>query len=365
MTTTRSGATTAGPAPARRASAGEKHKIEDVSAPPAKARKTAKKRQEMGAQKEIPRSAAITMHQQELKLVAQKKDGDTAVEPHGRGDEVASSILEKGIIYFFFRGRVDTDDPQGVEDIARTYVILRPIPKDAKLGEGPIGDSGNSRLCALLKKVFPQTGRDRWIAFVEKGGTTFDALKETFLGSQEYETKTAGTRHKPAATPAGEGVYAITSTGRESHLAYIMTLPDKLGEVQKELGLKEKGSFILSTRNPKYPPPKYAQLPEGPEYSESIMEEFHDLRWIGTRPEHLDIDNTQFLLIGESSGIEKAMMPQDGDGNAQKEKPIEEMEKLEDEDTRRMKHLAKDASGAIFSDLQVQARHYPKLQATF
>ena len=168
----------------------------------------------------------------------------------------------------FFRGRVNTDEPQGLKDIARSYFLLRPLPKDAKLGDGPIGDDGNSRLCALPKKTLPQTGRDRWIVFVEKTGVSFAELKETFLPSQEYETRTLGTRHKPAATPAAEGVYAITSTGRENHLVYMITLPEKMGEVQHELGLKQKGSFIVSTRNPSYPPPKFAQLPEGPKYSQ-------------------------------------------------------------------------------------------------
>ncbi len=199
---------------------------------------------------------------------APEADNGTAVQPDGRKGSVPSSILEKGIIYFFFRGRVNIDEPHGLEDIARTYIILRPIDPDAKLGEGPIGDVGNSRLCALPKKTFPQSGRDRWISFVEKTHISFDALKESFLGSFEYETKTAGTRHRPAATAVGEGIYAITSTGRESHLVYMLSLPEKLGEVQKELGLKERGSFIISTRNPKYPPPKFARLPEGPKYSE-------------------------------------------------------------------------------------------------
>lgn len=41
------------------------------------------------------------------------------------------------------------------------------------------------------------------------------------------------------------------------------------------------------------------------------------------------------------------------------------MEKLEEEDTKRMKELSKDDSGRIFSDLQVDAGNYPKLQTTF
>lgn len=191
---------------------------------------------------------------------------DTAVETHARNGSTPSTILEKGIIYFFFRGRVGIDDPSSVSDVARSYIILRPIPKDAKLGEGPIGDAGNSRLCAIPKKVLPTSGRDRWISFVEKSGASFEELKEEFLASNDYVTKTAGTRHSPAATPIGEGVYAITSTGRESHLAYMLTLPKKLGEVQMEIGLKEKGSFILSTRNPQYDAPQGTALPQGPDY---------------------------------------------------------------------------------------------------
>ena len=117
------------------------------------------------------------------------------------------------------------------------------------------------------RKRLPKTGKDRWIAFVEKTHTSFETLKDEFLASFDYETKTAGTRHTPAATPVAEGVYAITTTGRESHLAYMITLPsDGLGEVQTEIGLKEKGSFIISTRNPAYPPPGGQSLPQGPEY---------------------------------------------------------------------------------------------------
>ncbi|KUI56129.1 hypothetical protein VP1G_03548 [Cytospora mali] len=290
---------------------------------------------------------------------------DSAVEPHGRNGSTPSNILEKGIIYFFFRGRVGIENPEKVSDVARSYFILRPIPKDAKLGDGPIGDAGNSRLVAIPKKIFPQSGRERWIAFVEKTDVSFDQLKKEFLASNDYDTKTAGMRHSPAATPIAEGVYAITTTGRESHLAYMLTLPEKLGEVQTKVGLKEKGSWIVSTRNPQYPAPSNTQLPQGPEFSKEILDEFRSLRWMGTLPKHL-VPNSQFLLVGESSGIQKAMQPDEKDENDEnKEQSIEEMEELEHEDTQRMEHLGKDDSDAIFADLEVQAKNYPKLQTEF
>jgi len=204
------------------------------------------------------------------KRTKKKPDEGNTVEEHGRekdSETVPSSILEKGIIYFFIRGRVSVGkEPSSVDDIARSFILLRPIAKDAKLGSGSIGDAGNSRLLAVPKKVLPTSGRERWISFVEKAGASFPQLREEFLSSTEYETKTVGTRHKPGVTPVAEGVYAITSTGRESHLAYILTLPEELGEVQKELGLKEKGSFILSTKNPEFPGPAGTNLPKGPEY---------------------------------------------------------------------------------------------------
>ncbi|KAI1745133.1 hypothetical protein F4680DRAFT_175608 [Xylaria scruposa] len=289
----------------------------------------------------------------------------TAEEPGAREGEVPSSILEKGIIYFFFRGRVGIDDPSNVNDIQRSYMILRPLDKDAKLGEGTIKDAGNIRLIAVPKKVFPRSGRDRWLAFVEKSDASLKTLKDEFLSSSEYETKTMGTRHNPAATPAAEGIYAITTTGRESHLVYMITLPSELGEVQTELGLREKGSFILSTRNPEYDAPRNVALPQGSDYPKDVQEEFRSLRWMPSQPHHLDYVNTQFLLVGESSGIANATEPQKEDEEKGKENPEEELEKLEDEDTHRMETLKDDDSGAIFADLGALAMDYPKLETTF
>lgn len=95
------------------------------------------------------------------------------------------------------------------------------------------------------------------------------------------------------------------------------------------------------------------------------MEEFRSLRWLPSKPEHLDYANTQVLLVGESSGIGKATEPQSGDKGTGVKEPLEVIEELEDEDTERMKHLGGDASVAVFRDLEVRARDYPKLQISF
>ncbi|KAK4170533.1 hypothetical protein QBC43DRAFT_306387 [Cladorrhinum sp. PSN259] len=356
-----------GAPPASDAEPGSKHKVEE-GAPSPEAKRAKKEPAEEENQKtteEAKNEAPKKEEEAENKQPAATDDKGEAVEPHEAPESIPSSIVEKGIIYFFFRGRVNIEKPSEVNEIARSYIILRPIAKDVQLGSGTIGDAGNSRLCVIPKKVLPQTGKDRWISFVEKTGASFQQLKDEFLASNDYETKTVGTRHTPAATPIGEGVYAITNTGKESHLAYILTLPEELGEVQKEIGLKEKGSFIISTRNPQYEPPKNARLSKGPEYPKDLLEEFRSLRWAPTQPKHLDYVNTQFLLVGESSGIDKALEPQEKDQKEGKGEPADELEKLEEEDYERMKDLSQDDAGRIFADLQVHAGEYPKLQTTF
>jgi hypothetical protein len=194
------------------------------------------------------------------------RHGESAVKGGAREKETPSSILEKGIIYFFFRARVNVEEPHDTSDIARSYMVLRPIPHGAKIGDGPIGDNGNCRLLALPKKVLPLSGKDRFIVFIEKAKASFKELKDQFMSASDYATKTAGTSHRPAVTPTGEGIYAITTTGRESHLAYILTIPSELGQVQKDIGLRERGSFVTSIKNPEYKGPAYTSLPKGPDY---------------------------------------------------------------------------------------------------
>ncbi|KXH37290.1 hypothetical protein CNYM01_01303 [Colletotrichum nymphaeae SA-01] len=298
----------------------------------------------------------------EDKPEAKATEGESA-EKTGEKDKVPSTILEKGIIYFFFRARVNTDGAEEVDDIARSYMILRPIGTDSKLGDGPIGDAGNTRLLALPKKVFPETGRDKFMVFVEKAGASFTELKEQFLSGADNQTK-SGVSHAPAATPAGEGVYVITSTGSDSHLAYMLTLPSDLGEVQKELGLKEKGSFILSTKNPYKKGPANASLEQTPDFPDSIKDDFRDLRWTNTKPEHLDYPYAQFLFIGQSE-FSNAVEPKSKDVKAGKENPEDVLEEIADEDEKRMEHLSGDDSASIFADLQARAKDYPKLQTTF
>jgi hypothetical protein len=228
------------------------------------------------------------------------------------------TVLEKGIIYFFYRGRVGVGEPHGIEEVARSYIVLRPLQGDVKFGENPLDETGGARLLLLPKKTLPKRHGDRFIMFVEKAACPIKDLREIFSRS-EHVTKTSRyfrffcsmtclTRHSmthvPSATPFAEGVYSISSKDQQSHLTYQIKFPE-IGEVQDELGVHEKGRFVVSAKNPKYPGPRNVPIANPPSYSGSTQKKFKGLRWIPLTPELLDYDNTQVLVVGESLGIKK------------------------------------------------------------
>ncbi|KAI9852954.1 MAG: hypothetical protein M1824_001652 [Vezdaea acicularis] len=305
----------------------------------------------------------VSNEEQRSKDNAEPSSSDNAVqETEERADAVPSSIIEKGLIYFFFRPRVGVDDPKGVNDIARSHIVLRPLPKATELTKGTVPDQQRVRMIALPKKVLPNSPNDRFTVFVEKANVSVSDLRDA-LSHEDYSTQTAGQRHIQAANPAGEGVYAITSTGRETHLAYILTVPSHPSEVQSSLGLRTRDSFVISLKNPAHKGPSYANLPEAPEFSKEIMEAFAGRRWMPPKsPDIFEYANAQFLLIGHShddeANLEKATQVQPEDQKEGKETPLEEMEKLEEEDELRIESLKGDEREAIFADLGLSKKEF-------
>ena len=155
----------------------------------------------------------------------------------------------------------------------------------------------------------------------------------------------------------------------------------ELGEVQKDLGLNEKGSYVLSAKNPTTSGPANASLDNAADYPEHIMKKFRNLRWMPLEPELLDHERTQFLIIGEGLGdTENATVEQAKDKKDEtKETPSEELEKLDEEvslsldllaltlltlqDHDRVEHLKGD--DAVFADLGLGSKGYPKMQTTW
>ncbi|KAF9892948.1 hypothetical protein FE257_000540 [Aspergillus nanangensis] len=289
----------------------------------------------------------------------------TAQKTEEREPAIPSKILEKGIIYFFFRPRVNIADPQGMSDVARSFFVLRPTSMGTVFNEqGPMDADAKCRLLMLPKKKYPTTARERDMAFVDQAGVSLKQLQESFLPGETYETKTQGEQHSPAAKPYAEGVYAITRTQRASHLAYLLTIPEQLGPVQEDFGLSARGSFIVQSKNPKHPGPSFAQLPKDPEYPESIREKFGDYRWIPLEPEFLDYPNAQFLMIGGAhQDLGKAAVGDAGDKRPEEHQPGEELEKLEQENEERVDNLRGD--DAVYEDLGYHAKQHPQVPTTW
>lgn len=192
--------------------------------------------------------------------------GDAVEDSKERAEAMPSNVLEKGIIHFFTRDRVGVEDAGSVSDLQRSFFVLRPFPPGGKIMAGAIEDFKNNRLLALPKKVWPKGPQDKFMAFVEKAKTTMDDLKENFFQGSEYSTQTSGVRSQHAITPVAEGVYVISKAGNrdESHLSYMTTIPQEIGEMQRDIGIASRGSFVMSLKNPTAKGPAYASLPESP-----------------------------------------------------------------------------------------------------
>lgn len=89
----------------------------------------------------------------------------------------------------------------------------------------------------------------------------------------------------------------------------------------------------------------------------------------------LNYSNAQFLLIGShnpatssqqpSDTLNKATQPQSPDQKAGKEDPIEEVEKLEEEDELRVEGLKGSDSEALFVDLGLDRQEFDAVASTW
>ncbi|KAJ5549157.1 hypothetical protein N7513_006391 [Penicillium frequentans] len=286
-------------------------------------------------------------------------------ESEQRESVVPSSILEKGIIYFFFRPRVNVDDPHGMGDVSRSFFVLRPTPLGAELdnNQGPMDKDARCRLLMLPKKKFPTSAKERDMAFVEKAGQTVKNLQDNFVASSTYQTATRGERTTEDARPYAEGVYAITSSKRASHLAYELTIPAELGEVQENFGLCQRGSWIVQSKNPKFPGPPSGQLPKEADYPESVREKFGDLRWVPLQPEFIDYPNAQILMIGGATNSWGKAATAEGVKQPDEPEPGQELERLAEENEHRVEHLK--GNDTVFQDLGMYANNYRALPTTW
>ncbi len=221
---------------------------------------------------------------------AKKGRGGARANRPARGEvREGQNALERGDLFFFYRPDVDEEAPQGLLDVRRFHVVLRPEGKDV------------FRLITIGRKKLPDAAegsQNHW-GFVERVFRDAEGLREALSGST-YETETVGERRLPEARPVGEGVYALVRHGRSTTLAYALELPSEIGEVQKAFHIEPEGRFEIAIKNPDAGSPSGVGLDDDrrADMPEELKERFGDRRWLPADPEFLDCEGAELVLIG-------------------------------------------------------------------
>jgi hypothetical protein len=206
-----------------------------------------------------------------------------------------ADVVERGDIFFLYRPRVNEDDPSGLSDVQRFFMVLRP-------------DRGKIRLLVVGRKRLPDPGRhERNWGFVAKVAQAPAAIEQD-LREETYETKTRGERRQPAARPAGEGRYAVALIDGQMHLAYVLERPEQPAEVQRAFRIAPEASFALSVNNPEADSPPGTGLGERQEadYPERLQREFRGRRFDREDVRLLDAEGAEFILVGTRTDPEAA-----------------------------------------------------------
>ncbi len=209
-----------------------------------------------------------------------------------------SKVLERGDIYFFYRPRKGEPHPEGWEELQRAYLVLSP-------------DGGDKhRLIVIGHKKLPEivpgkaTGEERVWGFVDETSRRPEELVDKLEAPAAEGKAPEALRRLPR--PAGEGRYALVEHEDHTHLAYALELPEWPGQVQQELGIKDQASYVISVKNPEQPSPM--GLEDKPQYPQELQELFDGRKFVSvSRPDLLDYEHTEILLIGAREDAEREL----------------------------------------------------------
>jgi hypothetical protein len=220
--------------------------------------------------------------------------------------EEEGRIVEKGLIYFFYRPKVELDEAHDLNEVQRLYMLLSPGAADK---DAVRGGQSPKRLIIVGRKKLPATEgkQERRMSYcvVTRVSTDIKDI-DGQLGPEKYSTATKGEREVAAARPCGEGVYALVEypDKRHTHLGYVLELPQEIGEVQEAFNIEKEGTFVLQVKNPNIAPLNRPATSKKAELPEDLMKEFGDKRWTAAKPDFLNHENVELLLIGAAKDVE-------------------------------------------------------------
>ncbi|KAF9145522.1 hypothetical protein BG015_011872 [Linnemannia schmuckeri] len=241
-----------------------------------------------------------------------KKEEDTEDKKHPILEIPQHMLVEKGHVYFFYRPKMDVDQPSGPDDVQKLYMLLSPDDAVGRVStasadskhdeltsstEKSDDDSGNGgekvkketetedggalhRLLILPRKALPvhepaPTGGDNsrgnrpgarnW-AFVDTASRDLAAV-ESRLKEYTYTTKTRGDRIQAAARFIAQARYEIIldhvdpehPQRQSSHFVYELEVPTTPGPVQKAFKISKEGQFLIQVKNPRIQTPATAK----------------------------------------------------------------------------------------------------------
>ncbi|KAI9641284.1 hypothetical protein NHQ30_010085 [Ciborinia camelliae] len=267
------------------------------------------------------------------------KSNKTIVADSQGKELMPSSILERGIIYWFYDPRLGKDgEPEGIEGAGPIYFVLRSLLHGGRIAQLPILHIGTARLLTIPKQTWPEIKQDKLLCIVNKARKWMKDVSDNLWRSYNL----------PPGTHFQEGLYTISSNGRESHLSYHVTYPE-IPPTQGLSGIKKQGSYVCLIKNPKAPGPANSTHDTFPGYPEELQNKFGELGWLPMAPEHLTFEGTQMLIIGEGLWEVKK---EEGRNSPEGE----DMSKLIDKDHDCVKGLKED--DFIFEDLKSRVEEY-------
>ena len=199
-----------------------------------------------------------------------------------------TTVLEKGLLYFFYRPKVDAKEVRSVDDVQKFYLLMSPegaegkpareeelegkrgeerkalehqgkplhrllvLPVSADSAASPYSPSTpassrssaacSSCVCECRKSLpDPSAPQLRPWAFVDAVSSDLHEVEHP-LERYSYDTKTRGHREIQPARLAGEAFYElVVQAEKESHFVYRLEFPEEPSEVQKAFHIYKAG----------------------------------------------------------------------------------------------------------------------------
>ena len=200
------------------------------------------------------------------------------------------TILQKGIIYFLYRPKIQTTHVESLQDVQRLYLILKPVD-----------DSKYIKIISA-KKQLPYEQDTPHFAVVDLVTSDKNELNKN-IGEEVYYTNTRGKRVQAKVRILGEGKYLIVLHKKHTHLVYQLVEPQVLKKPQKSVKITTEGSLIITVKNPVIKTKNLGLTAKKKVvFPEKLQNKFNNKKFIPvTSPDFLKYEGTEILLIGQTT----------------------------------------------------------------